>query len=150
MGNPRNVRIGEQIKKIASSYLELRLKDPRLGFVTITDVRMTGDGREASLFYTCYGSDTERADSAAALEDARGQIRTVVGRQLGLKHTPSITFIADAIPETAAEIEAALEKARQADADVAARAAGAAYAGEADPYKKPHDDEDDGDAEDVE
>lgn len=149
MGNPRNVRIGEQIKKIASSYLELRLKDPRLGFVTITDVRMTGDGREASLFYTCYGSDAERAESAEALHDARGQIRTAVGRQLGLKHTPSITFIADAVPETAAEIEAVLAKARQSDADVAAKAAGAAYAGESDPYKKPQDedDEDAGDAE---
>lgn len=148
MGNPRYIKVGEQIKQIVASYLERRLKDPRLGFVTITDVRMTGDGREASIFYTVLGGEQERSDTAAALEAGRGQIRSAVGKQLGMKFTPSITFILDAIPETAAEIEAVLAKARGLDAEVAARAEGATYAGEADPYKKPHEAEDsDGDDE---
>lgn len=141
MGNPRYIKVGEQIKQIVASYLERRLKDPRLGFVTITDVRMTGDGREASIFYTVLGGEQERADTAAALEAARGMIRSTVGKQLGMKFTPSITFILDAIPETAAEIEAVLAKARDLDAAVAARAAGASYAGDADPYKKPRDED---------
>lgn len=147
MGNPRYIKVGEQIKVLVAQYLERRLKDPRLGFVTITDVRMTGDGHEATVFYTVLGSDQDRVDTAAALEAGRGQIRTFIGKQIGMKFTPSVTFVLDAVPEVAAEIEAVLAKARGLDAEVAARAAGASYAGEPDPYKKPHDeDEDDGEA----
>ena len=138
MGNPRYIKVGEQIKQLVASYLERRLKDPRLGFVTVTDVRMTGDSREATVFYTVMGGEKERADTAAALEAGRGLIRSFVGKQLGMKFTPSIAFVLDAVPETAAEIEAVLAKARGLDAQVAAVAAGKAYAGEADPYKKPH------------
>ena len=143
MGNPRYVKVGEQIKHIVATYLERRLKDPRLGFITITDVRMTGDGREATIFYTVLGSEAERADTAAALEAGRGQIRSAVGKQLGMKFTPTITFVLDAVPESAAEMEALLAQVRASDAEVAARSAGASYAGESDPYKKPHEDDDD-------
>lgn len=146
MGNPRYIKVGEQIKVLVAQYLERRLKDPRLGFVTVTDVRMTGDGREATVFYTVLGAEQERSDTAAALEAARGMIRSHVGKQLGMKFTPSIAFVLDAVPEVAAEIEAVLAKARGLDAEVAARAAGASYAGDADPYKKPHEDDDAGDA----
>lgn len=145
MGNPRYIKVGEQIKQIVASYLERRLKDPRLGFVTVTDVRMTGDGREATVFYTVLGGQAERDGTAAALEAARGLIRSTVGKQLGMKFTPSIAFVLDAVPETAAEIEAVLAKARGLDERVAAQAAGAAYAGEADPYRKPHDEDAEGD-----
>lgn len=137
MSAPRYTKVGDQIQRIVASYIERRLKDPRLGFVTVTDVRMTGDGREATIFYTVMGDEAERADTAAALESARGMIRSTVGKQLGMKFTPSLTFVLDAVPETAAEIEAVLAKARDLDADVATRAAGATFAGEADPYKKP-------------
>ena len=136
MGNPRYIKVGEQIKQLVASYLERRLKDPRLGFVTVTDVRMTGDAREATVFYTVLGGEQDRVDTAAALEAGRGMIRSFVGKQLGMKFTPSITFVLDAVPETAAEIEAVLAKARDVDAAVAARSAGAQYAGDADPYKK--------------
>jgi len=147
MANSRFVKVGEQIKQIVATYLERRLKDPRLSFLTITDVRMTGDGREATIFYTVLGGEQEQADTAAALEAGRGQIRSAVGKQLGMKFTPSIAFVLDAVPETAAEIEAVLAKARGIDAEVAARAEGAVFAGESDPYKKPReDDEDDEDA----
>ncbi len=142
MGNPRYIKVAEQIKVIVAGLLERRIKDPRLGFVTLTDVRMTGDGREATIFYTVLGGEEERAGSAIALKSATGLIRSTVGKQLGMKFTPTIEFIADAIPETAAEIEAVLAKARGLDAEVAARAEGAVYAGEADPYKKPHSDDD--------
>ena len=142
MGNPRYVKVAEQIKVIVAELLERRIKDPRLGFVTITDVRMTGDGREATIFYTVLGGEAERADTAAALEAGRGQIRSAVGKQLGMKFTPTIAFVLDAVPESAAEMEALLARARAQDADLAARSAGATYAGEADPYKKPHEDDD--------
>ncbi len=141
MGNPRYIKVAEQIKVIVADMLERRIKDPRLGFVTITDVRLTGDGREATVFYTVLGDETERAASAAALKSANGMIRSTVGKQLGMKFTPTIAFVLDAVPETAAEMDALLAAARASDADLAARSAGATYAGEADPYKKPAEDD---------
>lgn len=136
MGNPRYIKVAEQIKVIVAEMLDRRIKDPRLGFVTITDVRLTGDGREATVFYTVMGDAADRAGTAAALKSAGGLIRSTVGKQLGMKFTPTVTFVLDSVPETAAEIEAVLARAREVDATVAARATGAAYAGEADPYKK--------------
>lgn len=148
MGNPRYIKVAEQIKVIVAELIERRIKDPRLGdFVTVTDVRLTGDGREATVFYTVLGGEEERVGTAAALNSATGMIRSTVGKQLGMKFTPTIAFVLDAVQETAAEMEALLAKARASDADLAARSAGATYAGEADPYKKPHEDEaDDADA----
>lgn len=142
MGNPRYIKVAEQIKVIVAELLERRIKDPRLGeFVTVTDVRLTGDGREATVFYTVLGGEEQRAGTAAALASANGMIRSTVGKQLGMKFTPTIAFVLDAVPEAAAEMEALLAKARASDADLAARSAGAVHAGEADPYKKPHEDE---------
>jgi ribosome-binding factor A len=130
-------KLADRIKVIVAETLEQRVKDPRLGFITITDTRITGDLREATVFYTVYGSEEERAGTAAALESAKGVLRSEVGRQTGVRHTPSLAFVADAIPETAQHIEDLLNQAKAADAQVHAVAAGAAFAGEADPYKPP-------------
>jgi len=138
MGSPRVVRLADQIKVIVAEMLERRIKDPRLGFATVTDVRLTGDSREATVFYTVLGSEAERASTAAALRSATGLIRSQVGKQLGLKFAPTIEFVPDAVPENARQIDDLLLQARSVDARVAEQAAGAAYAGEADPYK--HDD----------
>ncbi|HET7477508.1 MAG TPA: 30S ribosome-binding factor RbfA [Dermatophilaceae bacterium] len=138
MADPGRARkIADRIKVIVAEQLEFRLKDERLGFVTITDARVTGDLQHASVFYTVFGSDRERADSAAALESAKGKIRTAVGRGLGLRLTPSLEFIADALPDTSAHLEDVLRAARERDAAVAAAATGASYAGDPDPYKRP-------------
>lgn len=142
MAGQRNAKVSDRIKVIVAQMLERRVKDPRLGFVTITDVRLTGDGQQASVFYTVMGDESARAETAAALRSATGLIRSEVGKQLATRVTPSLEFFLDSVPETAREIEEALAKARAADDEVTARSAGAAYAGEADPYKK-HDDEDD-------
>ena len=135
MGSPRVVKLADQIKVIVAEMLERRIKDPRLGFVTVTDVRLTGDSREATVFYTVLGSDAERAGTAVALRSATGLIRSQVGKQLGLKFAPTIEFVLDAVPENARQIDDLLAHARSVDARVAEQAAGAAYAGEADPYK---------------
>ena len=87
-------KLADRIAQIVAEMLEWRIKDPRLGFVTVTEARLTGDLREATVFYTVYGSAEERAASAAGLASATGVIRSEVGRQTGLKHTPSITFVA--------------------------------------------------------
>ncbi len=141
MGNPRYIKVAEQIKVIVAEMLERRIKDPRLGFVTITDARLTGDGREATVFYTVLGDAEERAETAAALTSATGILRSTVGKKLGMKFTPSLTFVLDAVEDNAAHIEDALARARDLDAHAAAQAATAAYAGEADPYRRPEDEE---------
>jgi ribosome-binding factor A len=139
-------KLADRIKVIVAETLEMRIKDPRVGFVTVTDTRITNDLREATVFYTVYGSDEERASTAAALESAKGVLRSEVGRRTGVRHTPSLEFIADAIPENALLIESLLVEAKAADAQVHAAAAGATFAGDADPYRVPHDLEDEAEA----
>jgi ribosome-binding factor A len=139
-------RLSEAIAQIVAEMLERRIKDPRLGFVTVTEARVTGDLREATVFYTVYGSEEERTASAAALASAAGLIRSEVGRQTGVKHTPSITFEQDTIPDTARNIEELVARARMADAEVAAARAGAEPAGDPDPYRVRPEPDDDGDA----
>lgn len=151
MADPERARkMADRIKVIVAKRLEKGIRDPRLGFVTITDVRVTGDLQHASVFYTVYGSDEEREDSAAALKAATGMLRSEVGRNITARLTPTLEFIADALPETAQHLNELLARAAQQDASVAALAAGAQYAGDEDPYVKPRedDDEDDEDGED--
>jgi ribosome-binding factor A len=137
MASPRVRKIADRIQVIVAEMLERRIKDPRLGFVTITDVRLTGDTQQATIFYTVFGEQAEMAASAAALESAKGLIRSEVGKQLGLRQVPSLEFIHDALPENARHLDELLAKARASDEQVAAARAEAAYAGEADPYRKP-------------
>ena len=134
-------RLAGRIKQIVATGIEMQVKDPRLGMVTITDVRVTGDLHEATVFYTVFGSDEERAETAAALESAKGKLRSAVGKAIGIRLTPTLEFFADAIPETAAHLDDLLKEARERDAAVAATAAGAVHAGEADPYRKPADED---------
>jgi ribosome-binding factor A len=143
MSNPRIRKIADRIQEIVAEMLERRLKDPRLGFVTITDVRVTGDTQQATVFYTVLaGAVGEQSDeaalaaTAAALESAKGMIRSEVGKQLGMRHVPTLEFVADALPESARHLDEVLAKARAQDEAVAA-ARGTSYAGDEDPYKKP-------------
>ena len=129
--------MADRIKVIVAKTLERGVKDPRLGFVTITDVKVTGDLQHASVFYTVYGSDEERADTAAALKSATGMIRSEVGKNITARLTPSLEFIADGIPENAALIESLLTEAAARDAEVESLKQTAHYAGDEDPYVKP-------------
>ena len=137
MASERQARLADRIRVLIAERLEKGLRDPRLGFVTITDVRVTGDLQHASVFYTVYGSDEEHADTAAALKAATGMLRSEVGRKLGVRLTPSLEFILDALPDGAAHIDDLLREARERDEAVACIAAGASHAGDADPYLKP-------------
>jgi ribosome-binding factor A len=137
MDPARARKLGERIAQIVAELLERRIKDPRLGFVTITDARVTGDLREATVFYTVYGTEQEKADTAAALASATGLIRSEVGRQTGIKHTPSIRFTEYRLPEGAKTIEDLVARAREADAELAAARQGKTPAGDPDPYRKP-------------
>lgn len=140
MNEQRARRLAERIQVIVAEMLERRVKDPRLGFLTVTDVRVTGDLREATVFYTVLGDQVEHEATAAALQSATGLIRSEVGKQTGIKFTPTIAFVADAVPETAAHIEDLLREARERDEQVAGLAAEAQFAGDPDPYKREDED----------
>jgi ribosome-binding factor A len=148
MDAARTRRLSERITKIVAELLERRIKDPRLGFVTVTEVRLTPDWREAKVFYTVFGTPEELQDTAIALRSATGIIRSEVGRIIGLRHTPSIEFIADALPDSARRIDDLVAAARQADEELAQAREGAQWAGDPDPYKKPAEDEDEDDWDD--
>jgi len=137
MSAERARRLADRIQAIVAQTLQGRVKDPRLGMVTITDVRVTNDLREVSVFYTAFGDEESRTESAAALSSVTGLVRSEVGRATGLKHTPSVVFIPDAIPENAHHIEDLLRSARESDEAVSARRVGAEYAGDPDPYRVP-------------
>ncbi|MFI0814012.1 30S ribosome-binding factor RbfA [Streptomyces sp. NPDC021098] len=139
-------KLADRIRVVVAETLQRRIKDPRLGYVTITDTRITGDLREATVFYTVYGDDEERAASAAALESAKGVLRSEVGRQTGVRFTPTLTFVPDALPDNARTIDDLLAKAKAADAEVREASSGATYAGDADPYRKPGEEDADDDA----
>ena len=119
MDQARARKLSGRVAQIVAEMLERRIKDPRLGFVTITDARMTNDLREATVFYTVYGTPEERAGTAAALASATGVIRAEVGRQTGLRHTPSLEFRPDVLPDSARNIEELVARAKEADAAVA-------------------------------
>lgn len=146
----RAAKVADRIREVIAQRLEKGLRDPRVGFVTITDVRVTGDLQHASVFYTVYGTEEERTETAAGLKAATGMFRTEVGRNLNTRLTPTLEFIADAIPENAASIDALLREAAERDAEARAQAATAEYAGDADPYVTPRDEDDFDDEDDEE
>lgn len=148
MSNPRIAQLEDQIQETISLALDRRVKDPRLGYVTITDVRLTGDAQQATVFYTTMDRSLDgreadavdgKSDTAAALESAKGMLRTIVGEQLRLKNTPTLTFVQDASEETAKQMSDLLDRVRASDEALAAQREGASYAGEPDAYRKPAD-----------
>lgn len=141
--------MAKRIAQIVASALEHEIKDPRLAGVTVTDARLTADLRDATVYYTVRGESLDAAPdtagAAAALASARGVLRTKVGEGTGVRYTPSLTFVADTVPEDARRIEELLGVAHDADAEVARKATGAQPAGEPDPYRTTAEPEDDPD-----
>jgi ribosome-binding factor A len=134
-------KLAVRIREVVAETLRTQVKDPRLGMVTLTDVRVTPDLREATVFYTVLGDSAEQTATAAALDSAKGVLRSQVGRQTGIKFTPSLTFVTDAVPDNARQIDELLERARLADAQVQQAAVGARPAGDPDPYRRSDTDE---------
>ncbi|WP_040780506.1 30S ribosome-binding factor RbfA [Nocardia pneumoniae] len=132
-------RLAKRISSIVATAIEYEVKDPRLRFVTITDAKVTGDLREATVYYTVMGetldAEPDYEGAAAGLAKAKGVLRSKVGAGTGVKFTPSLAFVLDTVPDAARQMEELLAKARAADDEVAKVAANARPAGEADPYK---------------
>lgn len=149
MSDPAKVRKhAERVRELVASAVRTQIKDPRLGMVTITDARITADLREATVFYTVLGDAEEQAGTAAALESAKGMLRGPVGRALGLRHSPSLSFVMDNVQQTVKHIDDLLAEAKLADARVQQLAEKASYAGDAQPYKLDEPDDEDDEEED--
>jgi len=143
MTDPARVRRhAERVRELVASVVRTQIKDPRLGMITITDARITADLRDATVFYTVLGDAAAQAGTAAALESAKGLLRSTVGKALALRHSPTLTFVHDEVPEQAKHIDELLAAARNADAEVQRIAAGAQYAGDAQPYRFNNEDTD--------
>lgn len=143
MADPaRAARLADRIKVIVAQALERRIKDPRLGFITVTDARVTNDLQHATIYYTVFGSPEEQASTKAALESAKGILRSEVGKNITARLTPTLTFVPDEVPVNAAHIEDLLRKTKERDAELAAAREGAQYAGGADAYKTSETEED--------
>ena len=141
MSQARVRRVADRIKETVALLLDTRVKDPRVGFVTITEVRITGDLREATVFYTVLGDDENRASTKAALESAKGMLRSEVGKALGIRHTPSLEFLLDGIPENAIHISEVLRTAQERDQELQKIAQSGKYAAGEDPYRHKERDE---------
>ncbi|NKY59650.1 30S ribosome-binding factor RbfA [Nocardia flavorosea] len=138
-------RLAKRISAIVATAIEYEIKDPRLRFITVTDAKVTGDLREATIYYTVMGetvdAEPDYTAAAAGLEKAKGVLRSKVGAGTGVKFTPTLAFVLDTVPDAARQMEDLLARARAADDEVARVAAEAKPAGDADPYKTPRDDD---------
>jgi len=140
MADPaRARRLAKRICTIVASAIEFEIKDPGLDGVTIVDAKVTADLHDATVFYTVMGrtldDEPDYDDAAAALERAKGTLRTKVGAGTGVRFTPTLTFTRDTTSDNVQRMDELLARARRADADVARVRVGAKPAGEADPYR---------------
>ena len=142
MADPaRAARLAQRIKVIVAEALRKQVKEPGVENITITETRVTNDLQHATIYYTIFGDAEARKEAEESLEKSRGILRREVGRNLTIRLTPTLEFISDEVPETASHVEELIRQAKERDAELAAQAARAEFAGDADPYKKPEDDE---------
>jgi ribosome-binding factor A len=140
MADPaRAAKLAQRIKVVVAEALRKRAKDPRLETVTVTDARVTNDLQHATVYYTVFGDEVAQAEASAGLEKARGVLRQEVGRNVTVRLTPTLEFVPDEVPVNASHLEELLKVAKARDAEVAAIAEGATFAGDPDPYRKDDD-----------
>lgn len=128
-------KLGERIKVLVAEALVEEVKDPDLGFVTITDVRVTPDLMHAKIYYTVLGNEAEQQVTREILAKNQGRLRGAIGRQLSIRLTPTIELISDEVPQAAGALDALLAEAKRRDAEVERLAKSAKPAGDADPYR---------------
>ncbi|QUW21883.1 30S ribosome-binding factor RbfA [Sporosarcina sp. Marseille-Q4063] len=88
-------RVAEQMKKELGEIILQKVKDPRIGFVTVTDVEVTGDLQNATIFISVLGNESEKEATLKGLDKAKGFIRTEIGKRIRLRVTPEIEFTFD-------------------------------------------------------
>ena len=134
----RAARMAKRIQTIVATAIEREIKDRRLELVTVTDTRVTGDLHDATVFYTVRGesidAEPDRDQAAEALNRARGQLRKLIGDNLQVRFTPTLSFEFDAVPEASAHMEELLARARARDEELVKLKENAKPAGDANPY----------------
>ena len=139
----RAARMAQRIRVIVAESLSRVSREEAMENVTITDARVTNDLQHATIYYTVFGDEAVKAEVTALLAKFTGRLRKEVGSNITARLTPTLTFVADEVPVNANMVEDLLRVAREKDAAVLALAEGKEYAGEADPYKRDEDEEDD-------
>ena len=144
MADPaRAGRLAQRIKVLVAEALRRAVKDDRVEPVTVTEVRVTNDLQHATVYYTVLGDEATVEAAHAAIQENRGILRREVGRNLTIRLVPTLEFVSDSVPETAAHLEDVLRAARERDEELARAREGAQYAGDADPYRTAEDADDD-------
>ncbi|WP_126426462.1 30S ribosome-binding factor RbfA [Brevibacillus marinus] len=110
MNKLRLNRVGEEIKKELSILLQREMKDPRIGFVTVTGVEVTSDLQQAKVYVSIFGSAEEQEASLEGLKKAKGYLRTEIGRRIKLRHTPDLVFKLDQSIDYGNKIDALLRE----------------------------------------
>ncbi|MDP9851278.1 ribosome-binding factor A [Corynebacterium lowii] len=131
--------MAKRIQTIVATALERQIKAPRVELITITDARLTGDLHDATVYYTVraeeIGAEPDVEAAAETLERIKGQLRKIVGNELGVRFTPTLSFSLDTVPEASAHMEEVLARAKARDEELARLKANATPAGDAHPYK---------------
>ncbi len=109
MSELRANRVAEQMKKELGEILTMKLKDPRIGFVTVTDVEVTGDLQQATIYISVLGTEKEKQDTLLGLTKAKGFIRSEIGKRIRLRKTPELLFEFDEAYEYGNRIETILQ-----------------------------------------
>jgi ribosome-binding factor A len=109
-------RVDEAVREVLGDAVTQDLKDPRVGFVTVTEVRTSADLRHARVFVSVFGTAEERAATLEGLASAHGILQARIARELRLKRTPALEFMLDDTAEKAARLEAIIEDVTE-DAD---------------------------------
>ncbi|GAA2203677.1 30S ribosome-binding factor RbfA [Sinomonas flava] len=144
MADPaRAARLAQRIKVVVAEALRKAVKDERAEAITVTDARVTNDLQHATVYYTVLGDAAAAQRARDLLEAKKGVLRREVGRNLTIRLTPTLEFVADEIPVNASHLEDLLREAKARDAEVAKLASGAQPAGDPDPYRKDEPEDDD-------
>ena len=108
-------RVAEQMKKELGDIIGRKIKDPRIGFVTVTDVRVTGDLQQAKVYISILGDEEKKQESLKALAKAKGFIRTEIGQRIRLRKTPELLFEVDEAIDYGNRIESLLHELKKED-----------------------------------
>ncbi len=130
----RALRLAERIKVLAAGALTKVVKDPDLGFVTFTGAKVTPDLMQAKLYFTVFGTDVEKARSVEILHKNTGRLKGEIGKQLGIRLTPTLELVLDEVPEIASDLNDLLAEAKRRDAELEKISKQAKHAGDSDPY----------------
>ncbi len=113
----RSDRVQVQLRKEISRILQEDLKDPRIGFITVTRIDLTGDLRHAKVYFSIFGDEANQESSLEGIQSAAGYIRKLISERLNLRYTPELSFRLDKSAEYSIELEKTFERLKNESKD---------------------------------